>query len=82
MTLRVQKKMMRKRVNKKKSEKKIESEKIERKTKKQGSFYAKVSDVKNAFYTNQAIFVLLYKEVCFNINELDESLPSVVVSLL
>ena len=51
-TLRVQKKMMRKRVNKKKSEKKIESEKNERKAKKQGSFYAKASDVKNAFYTN------------------------------
>ena len=49
---------------------------------KQGSFYAKASDVKNAFYTNQPIFVLLYKDVCFNTNELDESLPSVVVSLL
>ena len=41
-----------------------------------------MSDVKNAFYTNQPIFVLLYKEICFNTNELDESLPSVVVSLL
>ena len=38
--------------------------------------------MKSAFYTNQPIFVLLYKEVCFNTNELDESLPSVVVSLL
>ena len=36
----------------------------------------------NTFYTNQPIFVLLYKEVCFNTNKLDESLPSVVVSLL
>ena len=67
---------------KKKSEKKIESGKNERKTKKWGSFNAKASDVKNAFYTNQPIFVLLYKEICFNTNELDESLPSVVVSLL
>ena len=50
--------------------------------KKQGSFYAKTNDVKNAFYTNQPVFVLLYKEVCFNTNELDESLPSVIVSLL
>ena len=66
---------------KKESEKKIESGKNERKTK-QWSFYAKASDVKNAFYANQPIFVLLYKEVCFNTNELDESLPSVVVSLL
>ena len=54
--------MMRKRVKeKKKSEQKKESGKSERKTKKQRSFYAKVSDVKNAFYTNQPIFVLLYK---------------------
>ena len=67
---------------KKESEKKIESGKSERKTKKQRSFYAKSNDVKNAFYTNQPIFVLLYKEACFNANELDESLPSVVVSLL
>ena len=43
------------------------------------SFYAKASEVKSAFYTNQPIFVLLYKETCFNTNE---SLPSVVVSLL
>ena len=34
------------------------------------------------FSTNHPIFVLLYKEVCFNTNELDESLPSFVVSLL
>ena len=46
------------------------------------SFYAKASDVKSASYTNQPIFVLLYKEACFNTNKLDESLPSVVVSLL
>ena len=50
--------------------------------KKQVSFYAKASDVKSAFYANQPIFVLLYKEAYFNTNELDESLPSVVVSLL
>ena len=67
---------------KKESEQKKESEKNERKTKKQGSFYAKASDVKNVFYTNQPLYLLLYKEVCFNTNELDESLPSVVVSLL
>ena len=40
------------------------------------------SDVKGAFHTNQSISVLLYKEACFNTNELDESLPCVVVSLL
>ena len=67
---------------KKESEKRIESGKSKRKTKKQESFYAKASDVKNVFYTNQLIFVLLFKEACFNTNELDESLPSVVISLL
>ena len=83
------KKMMRKRVKgktgvnrEKKSEKKKESGENERKTKKQASFYAKASDVKSAFYTNQPIFALLFKNACFNTNELDESLPSVVVSLL
>ena len=34
------------------------------------------------FYTNQPIFVLMYKKTCFNTNELDKSLSSVVVSLL
>ena len=69
---------MRKRVKKKKNRVK----KMREKQKKQASFYAKVSDVKSAFYTNQPIFVFLYKEVCVNTNELDESLPNVVVSLL
>ena len=64
------------------SEKKRESEENKRKTKRQVSFYAKASDVKSVFYTNQPIFVLLYKEACFKTNELDESLPSVVVFLL
>ena len=54
----------------------------EREREKRASFYAKASDVKSAFYTNQPIFVLLYKEACFKTNELDESLPSVVVFLL
>ncbi|XP_059446591.1 uncharacterized protein LOC132178154, partial [Corylus avellana] len=76
------KKKKEKREKKKKCEKKRESEENERKTKKQLSFYAKASDVKSAFYTNQPIFVLLYKGACFNTNELDKSLPSVVVSLL
>ena len=56
--------------------------KMRGKHKKQVSFYAKASDVNSAFSTNQPILVLLYKEACFNTNELDKSLPSVVVSLL
>ena len=50
--------------------------------KKKTSFYAKTSDVKSAFYTNQPIFILLYRGACFNTNELDKSLSSIVVSLL
>ena len=54
MRLRVQKnddekESERKKESEKESEKKIESGKNERKTKKQGSFYAKASDIKNAF---------------------------------
>ena len=64
------------------SAKKRESEENKRKTKRQVSFYAKASDVMSVFYTNQPIFVLIYKEACFNTIEFDESLPSVVVFLL
>jgi uncharacterized membrane protein len=46
------------------------------------SFYDNASDVKSAFYTILPLFLLLYKEECFNANKLDESLPSDVVSLL
>ena len=46
------------------------------------SLYAKASDVNSVFYTNKPIFVLFYKEAYFNTNECNESLPSVVVSLL
>ena len=46
------------------------------------SLYAKASDVNSVFYTNKPIFELLYKETCFNTNELDKPLPNIVVSLL
>ena len=59
-----------------------EWKKWEKNKKKEASFYAKASDVKSAFYTNQPIFILLYRGACFNTNEFDESLPNVVVSLL
>ena len=55
---------------------------VKKKKKKQVSLYAKASDVNSVFYTNKPIFVLFYKEACFNTNERNESLPSVVVSLL
>jgi hypothetical protein len=72
-SLRVQKKKMKKGVKgkkesekQKKCENKLESGENQRKAKKHVSFYAKASDVKSAFYTNQPIFVLLYEEACFN----------------
>lgn len=46
------------------------------------SIYAKASDVKSTFYTKKPVFVLLYKEACFNSNKIDESLSNVIVSLL
>jgi hypothetical protein len=52
------------------------------KEKKRESFYAKESDVKRAFYTNQFVILFLYKEAYFNTNKFDPSLPSVVVALL
>jgi hypothetical protein len=59
-----------KRVKRRKRVKRKEREENERKTKKQASFYAKASDVKSTFYTNLPMFVLLYKEACFNTTEL------------
>ena len=46
------------------------------------SFYARGSEIKRALFSNQPMIVLLYKEACFSANEIDSSLPSVVVSLL
>lgn len=67
---------MRERRKEKESERKIESEqkermeKEERKQRKKVSFYAKASEIKSAFYAEQPLLVLLYKEVCLNTNEL------------
>ena len=46
------------------------------------SFYARGSEIKKALLLNQSMIVLLYKEACFSANEINSSLPSVVVSLL
>jgi hypothetical protein len=73
------KQKQKKRVKRREREREREREENE---KKKVRIYAKASDVKSAFYTNQPIFVLLYKEACFNTNKLDKSLPSVFVSLL
>jgi len=64
-----------------KSEKEKEVEEKKR-DKKQVNFCARESEVKKALFSNQLMIVLLHKEACFSVNELDSSLPSVVVSLL
>jgi hypothetical protein len=79
---------------KKKSENQREAEKnerekenqcsaLERKSeRKQKNFYAKVSEIKRAMFSNKPMIVLLYKEALLNTNELDLALPSSIVSLL
>ena len=64
-------------------EKENQSSALERKSKrKQKNFYAKVSEIKRAMFSNQPMIVLLYKEALLNTNELDLALPSSIVSLL
>ncbi|GKV07003.1 hypothetical protein SLEP1_g18815 [Rubroshorea leprosula] len=55
---------------------------VENKERKSVSVSAKESDVKAAFLAKQPMLVLLYKDAYFNTNELNDSLPSVLKSLL
>ncbi|GKV11590.1 hypothetical protein SLEP1_g22836 [Rubroshorea leprosula] len=64
------------------SKKRQKIESAENKERKSVSVYAKESDVKAAFFAKQPMFVLLYKDTYFNTNELNDSLPNVVKSLL
>ena len=52
------------------------------KERKQRNFYAKTSEVKRALISKRPMIVLMYKEALLITNQLDSSLPSVVVSLL
>jgi hypothetical protein len=64
-------------------EKENQSSALERKSeRKQKNFYAKVSEIKRAMFSNQLMIVLLYKEALLNTNEFDLALPSSIVSLL
>jgi hypothetical protein len=64
-------------------EKENQSLALERKSERtQKNFYAKVSEIKRAMFSNQPMIVLLYKEALLNTNELDLALPSSIVSLL
>ena len=70
----------------------LESEKKEGKSKeeirprekkeKNVSLIARTSEVRHALYSNQPIFLLLYKGAYLTTNELNLSLPSVFVDLL
>ena len=71
----------------KKSEKKEGKEKEEQiqpreKNARNVSLIARTSKVRHALYSNQPIFVLLYKGAYLETNELNPSLPSVLVDLL
>ena len=64
-------------------EKENQSSALERKSeRKQKNFYAKVSEIKRAMFSNQPMIVLLYKKALLNTNKLDLALPSSIVSLL
>ena len=52
------------------------------KLKKQPNLYAREGEVKNVFYFNKSIIVLVYKYIYLNINELDPCILSVAISLL
>lgn len=45
-------------------------------------FYAREGEVKFVFFTNKTTILLVYKEACFNTNQIDHCVPSVVVPLL
>jgi len=61
---------------------KKEREPVERKGKAKMSFYAKESEVKRAFLADQLMIFLVYKESYLNLDKTNQSLPSLVVSLL
>jgi signal recognition particle GTPase len=68
---------------KNKREKENQSSALERKSeRKQKNFYAKVSEIKRAMFSNQPMIVLLYNEALLNTNELSLALPSSIFSLL
>ena len=45
-------------------------------------FMQKKSEIKRALFSNQLPLILLYKEALLSTNDLNNSLPSVIVSLL
>ena len=53
-----------------------------RKTKEKTQFYARVGEVRSAFFTNKPMILLVYKKAYFNTNDFDHIVPSVAISLL
>ena len=62
--------------------KKKKKKSVERKGKTKVSFYARESELKRAFFADRPMIFLVYKESYLNIDETNQSLPSLAVSLL
>jgi hypothetical protein len=52
------------------------------KPKNQPNFYTREGEVRSVFFTNKLMVLLVYKEACFNTNEIDYCVSSVAISLL
>jgi hypothetical protein len=76
-----EKEIEQKRKSESENEKK-EREFAERKGKTKVGFYARVSEVKRAFFVDCPMILLVYKESYLNLDETNRSLPSLAVSLL
>uniref|UniRef100_A0A2N9FHY6 Reverse transcriptase n=1 Tax=Fagus sylvatica TaxID=28930 RepID=A0A2N9FHY6_FAGSY len=77
-----EKEIEQKRKSESENEKK-ERESAERKGKTKVSFYARESEVKRAFFADRPMIFLVYKESLYlNLDETNQSLPSLAVSLL
>jgi hypothetical protein len=76
-----EKEIEQKRKSESENEKK-EREFAERKRKTKVGFYARVSEVKRAFFADLPMILLVYKESYLNLDETNKSLPNLAVSLL
>jgi hypothetical protein len=76
-----EKEIEQKRKSESENEKK-ERESTERKGKTKVSFYARESEVKRAFFADCPMILFVYKESYLNLDETNQSLPSLAVSLL
>ena len=58
---------------------KKERESAERKGKTKVSFYVRESEVKRAFFVDRLMIFLVYKESYLNLDETNQSLPSLAI---